>query len=342
MRVRAIHTDTPSIWVEGFCNVASGTTIIITADKISGSGTHNTWKFASAGEVGNTGATGATGATGPTGPTGVVTATAPITYNSGTQTVGIDLTNIAQLNTDNAFTGAQTITGTATGSVVATVLGASGQSANLQNWTNGGVVQAFVSAFGAAGFGTSTLLGRLTVNTGSTGSIGAVIRGVSGQTADLQQWQSNTGTILSLVNASGSLRVASIGAVAGGNAALTPGGDTNGFLLATVNAGNKGLSIRGAASQTANLQEWQNSAGTVLARVGSTGDVTAPALRTTLDYIVAGQINSGGTLRIERSTAAGTGTTNQVRLQVLTGTTGLRIVAVGPTGTVVTIADNIT
>jgi hypothetical protein len=67
MRIRAIHTDTPSIWLEGFANVASGTTIIITADKVSGSGTHNTWKFAVAGEIGATGSTGATGAAGTNG-----------------------------------------------------------------------------------------------------------------------------------------------------------------------------------------------------------------------------------------------------------------------------------
>jgi hypothetical protein len=35
-----------------------------------------------------------------------------------------------------------------------------------------------------------------------------------------------------------------------------------------------GAVIRGAASQTANLQEWQNSAGTVLASVGSAGQLT--------------------------------------------------------------------
>lgn len=43
------------------------------------------------GPTGPTGPQGATGATGPQGPSGVVTATAPITYNSGTQTVGINL-----------------------------------------------------------------------------------------------------------------------------------------------------------------------------------------------------------------------------------------------------------
>jgi len=39
-------------------------------------------------------------------------------------------------------------------------------------------------------------------------------------------------------------------------------------------AGTIGQIIRGAASQTANLQDWQNSAGTVLAKVDSAGGVT--------------------------------------------------------------------
>jgi hypothetical protein len=35
------------------------------------------------------------------------------------------------------------------------------------------------------------------------------------------------------------------------------------------------LTIQGAASQTANLQEWQNSAGTVLAKIDALGNLTA-------------------------------------------------------------------
>jgi hypothetical protein len=49
-----------------------------------------TAEVAPVGPAGATGSTGATGATGATGPAGVVAATAPITYNSGTQTVAID------------------------------------------------------------------------------------------------------------------------------------------------------------------------------------------------------------------------------------------------------------
>ncbi len=43
------------------------------------------------GAAGAAGATGATGPTGATGATGVVAADAPATYNSGTQTIGVDV-----------------------------------------------------------------------------------------------------------------------------------------------------------------------------------------------------------------------------------------------------------
>lgn len=63
------------------------------------------------GPQGNTGATGATGATGPqgptgaTGPAGVVAATAPISYNSGTQTVSTSMATNRLLGRSSAGTG---------------------------------------------------------------------------------------------------------------------------------------------------------------------------------------------------------------------------------------------
>jgi hypothetical protein len=84
------------------------------------------------------------------------------------------------------------------------VQGAASQTANLQEWQNSaGVVQALINPFGAAAFGTSSVLGRVSVSTGSTGTIGAVIRGVSGQTANLQEWQDSAGTILASLSNGG-------------------------------------------------------------------------------------------------------------------------------------------
>ena len=58
------------------------------------------------GLTGPAGPTGATGATGATGPSGVVAATSPITYDSGTQTVGINqaLVTIAESQVTNLTT----------------------------------------------------------------------------------------------------------------------------------------------------------------------------------------------------------------------------------------------
>jgi hypothetical protein len=52
-------------------------------------------------------------------------------------------------------------------------------------------------------------------------------------------------------------------------------------------AGTIGAVIRGASSQTANLQEWQNSAGTVLARITSNGQISTPAILGTTDGLAA-------------------------------------------------------
>jgi hypothetical protein len=63
----------------------------------------------------------------------------------------------------------------------------------------------------------------------------------------------------------------------GNNAGLLVNGNlgSSGSVASFVNAGNvasKGIVVKGAASQTANLQEWQNNAGTVLAQIDSAGN----------------------------------------------------------------------
>jgi len=58
------------------------------------------------------------------------------------------------------------------------------------------------------------------------------------------------------------------------NAALTTAANTFTVAPQTIQidaAAHKGLIVKAAASQTANLQEWQNSSGTALASVGSDG-----------------------------------------------------------------------
>jgi hypothetical protein len=97
-----------------------------------------------------------------------------------------------------------------------------------------------------------------------------MVQGASGQTADLQQWQNSAGNTLLFVGASGVLRAGA--SIAGSGWAIN-----NSVYGASVIP----LVIRGAASQSANLQEWQNSGGTAIALVGSTGNIRTPALLST-------------------------------------------------------------
>jgi hypothetical protein len=158
------------------------------------------------------------------------------------------------------------------------VLGASGQTANLQQWENGGVVQAFVSPFGSVAFGTAGTIysARLSVNTGTATTIGAVVRGAASQTANLTEWQDSSGTSLARINSAGSFIAPfsfigpSASAISSVNIGVIPS-----------SASNSGIIVRGAASQTADLQQWQNSAGTVKAKINSAGDLTAPSVNAT-------------------------------------------------------------
>jgi len=55
------------------------------------------------------------------------------------------------------------------------------------------------------------------------------------------------------------------------------GADVAGMVQINSNAtGNTGLVVQGFSGQTANLQEWQNSAGAAITSIGSTGTVSAP------------------------------------------------------------------
>ena len=56
---------------------------------------------------------------------------------------------------------------------------------------------------------------------------------------------------------------------------------TGNEALVNATASNIGLIVKGASSQTADLQQWQSSSGTVVARVKSDGTFSASALDST-------------------------------------------------------------
>ena len=142
------------------------------------------------------------------------------------------------------------------------VRGAASQSANLQEWQNSaGTTLIFMGSGGQLRAGTSIAGTGWAINNQVYGAsvIPLVVRGATSQTANLQEWQDSAGTVHSGINASGFFFV-------GG--ASSPGGQIG---IQTEAATNRGMVIKGSASQSANLQEWQNSAGTVLTHIDSVG-----------------------------------------------------------------------
>lgn len=132
-------------------------------------------------------------------------------------------------------------------------------------------------------FGTNTnLSATLSVQPVLSSAYGLAIRGLAGQTGDLQQWQNSTGTVLATLSSGGALTASqliapSIVVITNGNivenSATGPYLNLSGssITLNTRVASNVGLIIQGATSQTADLQQWRNGAGTVLVAVGANG-----------------------------------------------------------------------
>jgi len=175
------------------------------------------------------------------------------------------------------------------------VKGAASQTANLQEWQNSsGTALSYITKDG--GFQSSDKLvsarifilqdGGTPTNGGywsnyyigwnsgiailPNGSVGNIVpfmvKGAASQTANLQEWQNSSGTMLAKVTSGGAgmltgLTVFGTQYQSGNALVLLEAAATTGIPLA----------VRGAASQTADLQQWQNSAGTILSRIDSSG-----------------------------------------------------------------------
>jgi hypothetical protein len=85
-------------------------------------------------------------------------------------------------------------------------------------------------------------------------------------------------------------------------------GDTANVIIIGA-ASTKGLVVRGASSQSANLQDWQDSASTVLAKIDSAGNATATSFvktgGTSSQVLMAdGSVTPGFTVNVTAKTGA--------------------------------------
>jgi hypothetical protein len=193
------------------------------------------------------GATGPQGIQGIQGPTGNTGPIGP----SGTVTVGSTTTGGVGTNAS------VTNTGTSTAAVL--------------NFTIPQGPQGVQGPVGPAG---STVNSVFTTTT--TAGVPIISRGMASQTGNLQEWQSSDSTVRASVNPSGVIYGLAFATQDwAGDAA-----DTAASLgIRSMGTTSVGAVFKGVASQSADLTEWQDSTGAVLAKVTSAGQIFEGASR---------------------------------------------------------------
>ena len=258
----------------------------------------------------------------------------PYTASVGGGIAWQNLATLVKTDSANTFTvGGHLINTGATTTKGLIIKRVASQTANLLEFQlQDGTIMSRVDSSGDAYFGLVNSSYQVLISSGGAAILPLRVRGAASQSANLQEWQNSAGTVLGFMDSAGRMYA---GTYLGGSISSSIGAH---LAIGTSAAGNIGAVIRGSASQTANLQEWQNSAGTVRALVDANGNLSVANQNITFSVFGGGLMttSSAGTTTIP---APGTA---KARLYFKTGTTGLKLVAQGPTGTEVTIADNIT
>ena len=128
-------------------------------------------------------------------------------------------------------------------------------------------------------------------------SVPVTIKGAVSQSANMQEWKDSNNTTLSSIDQYGN-----------GHFALAPSGSSFGLAVGTNgNPDVGGIVVQGTASQSANLQEFRNSSGAIIAFVSSSGtiqtnNVFIPITTAASDSIV---LNFAGDTGLVSRTAAG-------------------------------------
>jgi hypothetical protein len=150
-----------------------------------------------------------------------------------------------------------------------TIRGVASQSENLQRWQSSNSTNlAIVFSNGAissnsylnVGATTQSTTTALNVVVGNPAHKGVVVRQSGSQTANPQEWQNSSGDTIATVSSTGYLGI-------GTNVSST----TTAADIRIANSAHRGIAVRSAASQSANIQEWQNSAGAALSWVNPSG-----------------------------------------------------------------------
>lgn len=178
------------------------------------------------------------------------------------------------------------------------VKGMASQTGDLQQWQDSSAVkQAWITSSGQiagqqlyasdlynlTGGGPFMSLGSSSVyvtNRNTVGNVPLVVKGMASQTGNLQEWRDSSNVAKAWVLSDGS--IGSLGGSGVGANYLQDTsytgpyftmGSANVLLRNRTTTTNVPLIVRGMASQTGDLQQWQDSAGAVLTKIDAGGSV---------------------------------------------------------------------
>ena len=181
-------------------------------------------------------------------------------------------------------------------------------------------------------------------------TIGLTIRGAAAQSSDLLQIQDSTSATLAKIDSVGAFTTNSANGYSIAGAAAFKSLNLGQTMLLTAGSSvsaNPHVVVRQSSGATGNIMEWQNSAGTVLSRIDSGGNIVAPNTTGAVSSgtFILGSRNSGGELTLVRETAATSNPgANLARIYFRDGTTAGTLkfaTRTGASGVEETIVDNI-
>lgn len=102
----------------------------------------------------------------------------------------------------------------------------------------------------------------------NTTTVPLTITAIASQSVPLQQWQNSSNTNIAIISTGGSISLASYLSVGSISVPTTVAASIN-----ILNSSHTGMIIKAANSQSANLQEWQNSSGVAVASITASGNL---------------------------------------------------------------------
>jgi hypothetical protein len=155
-----------------------------------------------------------------------------------------------------------------------------------------------IDSSGDAYFGLVNSSYQVLIASGGAGILPLRVRGAASQSANLFEAQTSAGAVRTYINSIGDMSTGSLGL----GYATPYSGVSNSILgILTAGVGNIGIAVRGAASQTANLQQWQDSSANVLSAIDANGN--ANMLRVNTRGAVYGTGAYYGTVNVSQEPA---------------------------------------